>query len=73
MVLVDKNERTPQDLTRVGVEEEWEVRYWCERYGVTDAELRACVVAVGPRTKDVEQRLRETGQGKKIFSNTGED
>jgi hypothetical protein len=71
MVLVDKDQRTPQDLTTVGLEEEWELRYWCSRYGVTDAELRACVMEVGPRTADVEERLR--GQGKKIFSNTGED
>jgi hypothetical protein len=71
MVLVDKNERIPQDLTRVGLDEEWEVRYWCARYSVTDEELRACIVEVGPRTVDVEARLR--AQGKKIFSNMGED
>jgi hypothetical protein len=71
MVLVDKDERAPQDLTRVGLEEEWEVRYWCARYGLTGEELRACVLEVGPRAVDVEQRLRD--QGKKIFSNTGED
>ena len=71
MVLVDKNERTPQDLTRVGLEEDWEIRYWCTRYGVTHEELRACVVEVGPRAVDVEEHLR--AQGKKIFNNMGED
>ena len=73
MVLVDKNQRTPQDLTRVGMAEDWEVRYWCERYGVTHEELQRCVTAVGPQTQDVERYLRETGGGKKIFSNMGED
>ena len=73
MVLVDKNARTPQDLTRVGLDEDWEVQYWCERYSVTGEQLRACVAKVGPNTTDVERWLHDTGGGKKIFSNTGED
>ena len=73
MVLVNKSDRTPQDLTRVGLDEEWEVSYWCERYGTTDSALRACVAKVGPQAVDVERYLRETGGGKQIFSNTGED
>jgi hypothetical protein len=73
MVLVDKNQRTPQDLTQVGLGEDWEVNYWCTRYAVNGEELRACVAQVGPRAVDVEEYLRRTGGGKKIFSNTGED
>ena len=73
MVLVDHNARTPQDPNRIGLEEEWEVTYWCSRYGVSGEELRACVAKVGPRTTDVEQYLRQSGGGKAIFSNTGED
>jgi hypothetical protein len=71
MVLIDKDDRAPHDMTQVGLDDEWEVRYWCARYGVTGDELRACVVEVGPRTVDVERRLGELG--KKIFSSTGED
>ena len=63
----------PQDTSRIGLTEEWEVTYWCTRYGVSDGELRACVAEVGPRTEDVENYLRRTGRGKQIFSNTGED
>jgi hypothetical protein len=63
----------PPDATRVGLEEEWEVSYWCTRYGLSDQELRSCVAEVGPRTEDVEAYLRRTGRGKQIFSNTGED
>ena len=73
MVLVDRNMRAPKDPDRIGLEEESEVRYWCERYGVSDVELRRCVTEVGPATVDVERRLRESGGGKAIFSNTGED
>ena len=71
MVLVDKDERVPQDLTQVGLGEEWEVRYWCTRFGTTEGELRECVMAVGPRAADIEDRLRKAG--KKAFKNTGED
>jgi hypothetical protein len=70
-MLVDKNQRTPQDLSRIGLEEEWEVRYWCSRYSLTDPELRSCVAEAGPSTADVEAKLH--AMGKKIFSNTGED
>ena len=70
-MLVDKDQRQPEDLSRIGLEEEWEVRYWCSRYSVTDEELRACVVEVGPRSVDVEAKLR--AMGKKIFSKMGED
>ena len=73
MGLVDKTAYTPQDLTRIRLEDEAEVRYWCERYSVNGEELRACVAKVGPQTVDVERWLRESGAGKKIFSNLGED
>ena len=73
-MLVDKTAvRVPQDTSRIGLEEEWEIRYWCDRYGVTHEMLVGIVRDVGPQTVDVERYLRETGQGKKIFSNTGED
>ena len=72
-MLADKTTRTPQDLERIGLDEEWEAQYWCTRYGVTGEELRTCIAKVGPRTVDVERYLRESGAGKKIFSNMGED
>jgi hypothetical protein len=70
-MLVDKNQRAPQDLSTVGLNVEWEVSYWCTRYSVTEAELRACVLEVGPSAGDVEARLKHAG--KKIFKNMGED
>lgn len=69
-MLVDK-ERTPSDLTRVGLAEEWEIRYWCARFNVGVDELRVCVMEVGPRVEDVERRLKEAAR--KAFDKTGED
>ena len=70
-MLVDKTERAPQDLTRVNLEEDWEIRYWCARFDVESDALRACIAEVGPRVQDIEARLREAGR--KAFRNTGED
>ena len=71
MVLVDKEARTPADTSQVSLDEEWEVRYWCERFDVEEKTLRTCVMEVGPRVQDVEQRLRAAA--KQSFKNDGED
>lgn len=61
-MLADKTERTPDDLTRVNLSQEWEVRYWCARLSVSAEELRACIMVVGPLVNDVEKRLKEAGR-----------
>jgi hypothetical protein len=70
-MLVDKDLLVPEDTTRVGLDEEWEVRYWCARYEVTEDALRACVVQVGTRADDVERHLRKARE--QVFKQTGED
>jgi hypothetical protein len=70
-VLVDKELRVPEDTSQVTLDQDWEVRYWCERFNVDEDALRACVVEVGPRTDDVERRLRDVA--KQSFYNDGED
>ena len=70
-MLANKTMRTPVDLTRVGVDEEWQVRFWCARFSVTPDELRACVLEVGQRTEDVEKRLRHAAR--ESFKMGGED
>ena len=70
MVLVDKEARIPADTSQVNLAEDWEVRYWCERYDVDEDALRACVMEVGPRTEDIERRLRNAA--KESFKNDGE-
>lgn len=39
--------RGPADRARVNVNESWEVRWWCNEFGCTEADLRAAVRAVG--------------------------
>ena len=49
--------RGPQDRNRISVTEPWEVDYWCERLGVTPAQLKRAVTTAGPMARDVRREL----------------
>ena len=70
-MLVNKTERTPNDPTRVNMNEQWEVEFWCAKFRVTPDVLRACVVEAGERTGDIAKQLRKAGHD--AFSMGGED
>ena len=53
----DKNQRGPQDASRVALGEDYEVRYWSERFGVSRDRLEEAVRAVGNGTDAVEAFL----------------
>ncbi|RKH14803.1 DUF3606 domain-containing protein [Corallococcus sp. CA053C] len=53
----DLKNRGPADRSRVNVNETWEVKYWCNQFGCTEAQLRAAVNAVGVMADDVRRRL----------------
>ena len=50
-------DRGPQDRSRISLSQDYEVRYWSERFGIDEAELRTAVEDVGPAVSDVEQYL----------------
>ncbi|MFC5440112.1 MULTISPECIES: DUF3606 domain-containing protein [unclassified Rhodanobacter] len=54
----DKTLRTPADAQRVNVGEDYEVRYWTNKWNVTPQQLRAAVDKVGVMADDVERELR---------------
>ena len=54
----DKSLRTPADAQRVNVGEDYEVRYWTNKWNVTPQQLRAAVDKVGVMADDVERELR---------------
>jgi hypothetical protein len=55
----DKKQRAPQDASRVAMGEDYEVRYWTERFGVSRDRLQAAVDAVGNGADRVEEHLRQ--------------
>jgi len=55
----DRSNRGPQDRARVNVSEDYEVRYWCGKFGCTAAELREAVDAVGVMADAVGAYLKK--------------
>lgn len=55
----DRSKRGPADSSRVNVNEDYEVRYWTQRLGCSEAQLHAAVKAVGVMVADVEKQLKK--------------
>jgi hypothetical protein len=55
----DLSNRGPRDRNRVDVNEEWELRYWCKKFGCTATELREAVKAAGTMADKVEAYLKK--------------
>ena len=47
------------DRDRINVNEDYELRGWSEKFGVSKEVLKAAVKAVGPMAKDVEAHLKK--------------
>lgn len=54
----DKNVRGPQDSSRIAMNEDYEVTYWTDKFGITREKLQQAVNAVGNSASAVEQHLR---------------
>jgi len=54
----DKSRVGGQDRKRIDLDEEYEVRDWSKRFGVSADQLRAAVRAVGDKADDVERHLK---------------
>ncbi|KQW43290.1 MULTISPECIES: DUF3606 domain-containing protein [unclassified Roseateles] len=54
----DKSKSGGQDRTRISLSEDYEVRDWSKKFGVTAEELKAAVKAVGNDAAAVEAHLK---------------
>ena len=54
----DKTKVGGQDRTRISLSEDYEVRDWSNKFGVTPDELKAAVKAVGNEAAAVEAYLK---------------
>jgi hypothetical protein len=52
-------DRGPQDRARVNVNEAHEVRYWTEKFGVSEEDLIQAVSIVGVSASEVERYLKK--------------
>jgi hypothetical protein len=55
----DKNQRAPQDASRVAIGEDYEVQYWTNRFGVSREQLQQAVDKVGDGVDAVAHYLRQ--------------
>jgi uncharacterized protein DUF3606 len=55
----DPNKRGPAHRKGINVNEEHELRYWSEKFGVTRDELNKAVTKVGVMAADVEKELKK--------------
>jgi len=53
----NKNLRGPADASRINIHEDYEVAYWCKKFGCTKAQLEAAVKAAGVMANKVQQHL----------------
>jgi hypothetical protein len=54
----DKSKKGMQDRTRINTEEDYELRYWSEKFGVSQDQLKAAVKKVGSSVAAVEKELK---------------
>lgn len=53
----DKSKSGGQDRKRISLSEDYEVRDWAMKFGVTEKALRDAVARVGDRAEDVQREL----------------
>lgn len=53
----DKSKTGGQDRDRINVNEDYELRDWSQKLGVTPEELKEAVSKVGPMAADVQKEL----------------
>ena len=58
----DRSLRGGQDRNRVNMDQEYEARYWANKWGVSQEELRAAVASVGPMVSDLERHFASSRQ-----------
>ncbi len=56
----DKSKAGGQDRKLINTSEDYEVRDWAKKFGVTPDELKAAVKAVGNEASAVEEHLKST-------------
>ena len=55
----DKNKTKPQDASRINVNEDYEVKYWTEKFNCSKEELKKAVVEVGTSAEKVGAHLKK--------------
>lgn len=57
----DLSNRGPQDRKRISLSEDWEVKYWTQKLGVSTSDLTAAIKEVGHLADRVKSHLINKG------------
>ena len=68
----DLKKRGGQDRKRIDVNQDFELRDWAKKFGVSRDELKAAVAAVGDRADKIEQHLKERKPAKRASERQAE-
>jgi hypothetical protein len=55
----DKSKRDFRDRTRINPDEQYEIQYWSERFGVTEKKLNEAIKVAGPMVANVRKQLHK--------------
>lgn len=55
----DLSKKRPQDASKVNINESWEVKYWCDKWNVTEKQLKEAVKSVGILATEVAKYLKK--------------
>ncbi|MDB5397571.1 MAG: hypothetical protein JWM91_5077 [Rhodospirillales bacterium] len=55
----DKSKASKPDHDRIKVNEDYELRRWSKKFGVTPEQLKAAVAAIGPMVENVRRYLKK--------------
>lgn len=50
-------DRQPQDAQRVNIDQNYELQYWSQKFGVSPEQLKRVVDRVGPMADDVKRAI----------------
>lgn len=50
--------RGPQDASKINLSEKWELKYWSEKFGISEEKLRNTVKEVGNSAAKVAAHLK---------------
>ena len=56
----DRTNRGRADRKRIDVNQDYECRYWAEKFAVSPDEVKRAVLKVGPMAEDVARELGKT-------------
>lgn len=54
----DLTRKKPEDPTKINLNQSWEIKYWTNKLGVSEQQLRNAVRAVGSLVVDVKRYLK---------------